>query len=104
MNDKQLECFIDLTETLSFSKTARNLYTTQPNVTHHIKTLEKELNIKLIERDTKTVTLTKAGEEFLKYAENIKKEIDKALIAMNNINSNNEITIGFPSTLLLYNM
>ncbi|MGN1405975.1 MAG: hypothetical protein ACI4WM_06865, partial [Erysipelotrichaceae bacterium] len=56
------------------------------------------------ERDTKTVTLTKAGEEFLKYAKNIKKEVDKALIAMNHINSNNEITIGFPSTLLLYNM
>lgn len=59
---------------------------------------------KLIERDTKTVTLTKIGEEFLKYAKNIKREVDKAIMAMNKLNSNNEIVIGFPSTLLLYNM
>ena len=43
MHIKQLECFVHLSETLSFSRTAELLYITQPTVTHQINTLEDEL-------------------------------------------------------------
>ena len=39
MHIKQLECFVNLAETLSFSRTAELQYITQPTVTHQINTL-----------------------------------------------------------------
>lgn len=64
MHLKQLECFVHLAETLSFSRTAELLYITQPTVTHQINTLEDELGIKLLIRTTRKVELTPAGVSF----------------------------------------
>ena len=43
MNLKQLEAFIKVSDSKSFSKAAQELYLTQPTVSAHIQTLEKEL-------------------------------------------------------------
>lgn len=104
MNDKQLDCFISLAQTLSFSKTAKMLYTTQPNVSHHIQILENELGVSLIERNTKSVKLTEAGVHFLKHAHNIKNAMDSALNSLRPYVEGKEVTIGFPGSMLLYNM
>ena len=61
---KQLECFTILAETLNFSVTAERLFTTQPAVSHMIKTLEDELGFKLFTRTNRSVVLTPAGELF----------------------------------------
>ncbi len=44
MDFKQLETFITIVKTKSFTKTADVLYITQPSVTNHIQALESELN------------------------------------------------------------
>lgn len=64
MHIKQLECFVHLAETLSYSRTAELLYITQPTVTHQIKTLEDELDLKLFIRTKRKVELTPAGISF----------------------------------------
>ena len=64
MHIKQLECFVHLSETLSFSRTAELLYITQPTVTHQINTLEDELGLKLFTRTKRKVELTPAGISF----------------------------------------
>jgi DNA-binding transcriptional LysR family regulator len=46
MIDTKLITFMKLCETKSYTKTAETLYITQPSVTHHIKALEKNYNIK----------------------------------------------------------
>lgn len=43
MNLKQLEAFIKVSDSKSFSKAAQELYLTQPTVSAHIQTLEKEV-------------------------------------------------------------
>ena len=43
MNLKQLEAFVRVAETKSFSAAAKQLYLTQPTVSAHIASLEKEL-------------------------------------------------------------
>ena len=43
MNLKQLEAFVKVTESGSFSKAAKLLFLTQPTVSAHISSLEKEL-------------------------------------------------------------
>ena len=58
MNLIQLEAFIRVADSGSFSQAARELFLTQPTVSSHISGLEKELNARLFVRTTKSVSLT----------------------------------------------
>ena len=64
MHLKQIECFIELSETLNFSETADNLSLTQPAVSHQIKSLEEELGVQLFSRNRRKVSLTRSGVSF----------------------------------------
>lgn len=68
MNLKQLEAFVKVVETGSFSKAAKELYLTQPTVSAHISTLERELKVRLFIRNTKEVMMSEAGQELYRYA------------------------------------
>lgn len=61
MEFKQLEAFVAVVEYNSFSEAARHLYLTQPTISAHIRSLETELNSKLIIRTTKKLTITPRG-------------------------------------------
>ncbi len=65
MNTVQLECFIEVSETLNFSRAAQNLKMTQPAVSHQINALEAELGTKLFNRTSKSVVLTRDGIRFI---------------------------------------
>ena len=68
MNLKQLEAFVQVAEEGSFSKAAKELFLTQPTISAHIASLEKELNVRLFIRNTKEVSLSEDGKELYKYA------------------------------------
>ena len=68
MEFNQLESFISVVKHKSFSKAAKELYLTQPTISNNIQGLERELNATLIDRKSKTITLTDAGKAFYKYA------------------------------------
>lgn len=61
MEFKQLEAFIAVVDYNSFSEAARHLYLTQPTISAHIRSLETELNSKLIIRTTKKISVTPRG-------------------------------------------
>ena len=65
MNTTQLECFVTVAECLNFSKAADSLKMTQPAVSHQIRSLEEELEVKLFRRTSKNVSLTQEGLLFL---------------------------------------
>lgn len=69
MNTIQLECFIAVAQHLNFSRAADELKITQPAVSHQIRTLEEELDVKLFKRTSKDVSLTPEGIQFLPDAE-----------------------------------
>lgn len=71
MNTMQLDCFMEVAETLSFARAAEHLNVTQPAVTQQIHSLEKELNTRLFKRTTRTVELTQAGIIFMNDAKDI---------------------------------
>ncbi len=80
MNLKQLEAFVQVAEGGSFSKAAKELYLTQPTISAHIASLEKELNVRLFIRNTKEVGLSEDGKDLYKYARQIvdlEKKIDE---------------------------
>ena len=68
--NEDLQIFVDLSQTLSFSQTARNLHLSQSTVSKRIKDLETALQVVLIERGQgmKSLRLTLAGENFLTIA------------------------------------
>ncbi|GAB6183484.1 selenium metabolism-associated LysR family transcriptional regulator [Thermodesulfovibrio hydrogeniphilus] len=76
MDIHQLKVFISVYKTRSFSKAGVELYLTQPTVSEHIKTLEKELNTKLFDRIGKTVIPTKEAEVLFEYALDIIQRMD----------------------------
>ena len=63
MNIKQLEYFVDLSQTLNFTKTAQNFYISQTAITKQIQCLEKDLGIPLFHQySKKSVELTNEGQ------------------------------------------
>ena len=71
MNLRQLEAFYLVVKKKSFTRAAEELNVTQPAVTIQVKSLEKSLNLKLIQHLRKGVHLTEAGEILYQYAEKI---------------------------------
>lgn len=63
IDQKHLITFMKLVETQHFTKTAEQLFMTQPGVTQHIKKLEKHFNTLLLARYGKQFELTLAGEK-----------------------------------------
>ena len=106
MNTFQLSCFLEVAEYLNFARAAQSLHVTHPAVSQQIQSLEKELNIKLFNRTTRSVKLTEQGIAFLPDAQQIvaiseraKRRFDGAVseeIELLNLGSYN-----FPSIFLL---
>ena len=59
-----VSAFLAVAETLSFSKAAERLDMSRPTVSAQVQDLEKRLGIRLLQRTTRVVSLTEAGEAY----------------------------------------
>ena len=82
MNLRQLKLFVALAETGSFSQAAERMSLTQSTVSQHVAGMEREVEIRLIDRTGKGEVLTAAGYLFLKHARRVLAEQDSLLQAM----------------------
>jgi DNA-binding transcriptional LysR family regulator len=71
MDFHQLEAFVCTVESKSFSAAAQKLYLSQPTVSAHVRSLEKELQVRLIRRTTKEFEITAEGRRLYEYASSI---------------------------------
>ena len=95
MNIKQIKGFYELTKTLNFSKTANQMYMSQPAFSRMIESLETELGTKLIIRDKVHPSLTPAGQMVRKHVEKILEEYSDMMEEIRNSSDlDGELTIG----------
>lgn len=77
MNTLHFKYAVEVERLGSITQAADSLYIAQPNLSKAIKELESTLEISIFKRTSKGVVPTKKGSEFLIYAKNILKQIDK---------------------------
>lgn len=99
MNYDFYKTFVTLAETGNFSKTAKKLNIVQSTVSTRIQELEKYLQTCLFERTNKTVSLTKAGLDFLPFAERLIAIEAEGLNTIHRINYKNTINIAVVHSL-----
>jgi DNA-binding transcriptional LysR family regulator len=90
----------------NFTKAAEVLYLSQPSLSKQIKTLEKNLDTLLINRESNKISLTENGKVLLKYSERILalcEESCRALIDLKNGERGN-LTVGASQTIGTYLM
>ena len=68
MDLRRLEIFVKVAELGSFSRAAEALFLTQPTVSEHVRALEDELGVQLLDRLGRGTTPTRAGTLLLGYA------------------------------------
>ncbi len=68
MDFKQIEAFVNVVRFKSFSKAADATFFTQPTISTHIRNLEKELGVQLLDRRSRVAEMTPHGAKFYKYA------------------------------------
>ena len=68
MLDNRMKTFLSVCECGSFVAAAKELHITQPAVSQHIRSLEEELGVCLLERTKSKLILTKYGETVRTYA------------------------------------
>ena len=68
MDIRRLEIFAKVAELGSFSRAAESLFLTQPTISEHVRALEDELGVQLLDRLGRGATPTRAGQLLLSYA------------------------------------
>ena len=71
MRVETLDYFLEIVKCGSFTQAAENLYISQQGLSKAIKSLEKELDISLFEKEGKRVVLSSEGEILRSYAKDI---------------------------------
>ena len=73
-----MEMFVRVVETGSFSKAAREFNTTQPTVTKQVAAIEARLKVRLLNRNTRGVSLTESGALYYEKCKGIVRDAEEA--------------------------
>ena len=92
-----LRCFVAVAEELHFGRAAIRLNLTQPPLSRQIQLLEHAIGVRLLDRTSRSVSLTRAGANFLPEARRLLRLADGAALAARRTASGEEgsITLGF---------
>lgn len=98
MELRQLEYFQMASRLKNITRAAQRLRVSQPNITVAIKKLEAELGVQLFDRSQKQLTLTPEGTVFLKRIELALRNIEDAVLEVNDYKQlqKGTIKIGIP--------
>ena len=72
-----LQLFVRIVETGSFSRAAREFNVTQPTATKHLAALEQRFQVRLLNRNSRAVSLTEAGALYYDKCKAVLREFDE---------------------------
>lgn len=93
MNLKQLEVFVAVAETGSFSKGAELSCITQSTVSQHISALENQLGLRLLDRTGKGAFPTPAGKMLLKLARQVMADVERIELELRQFKDVQNVTL-----------
>ena len=80
VNLRQVRAFVSVAHLKSFTRTARLLHISQPALTIQIRKLEEDLQVKLLDRNSRKVDLTRIGLELVPVFQRVLHELDSVVI------------------------
>ena len=97
---RQFEAFIAVAEELHFGRAAQRLHISQPPLSQQLRVFEERIGVPLLERSTRSVRLTPAGESLRDAARRIVADAEDALALAQRIGAGESgmLRIGFTST------
>lgn len=100
VENRHLRYFLEVAKTLHITRAAEHLHIAQPALTQNIQQLERELGVKLFERQGRRLSLTEAGQVFAEEADNSLRAFYGAQLAAKRAERGEvgKIVIGFQST------
>jgi DNA-binding transcriptional LysR family regulator len=93
MDLRRLEVFAKVAELGSFSRAAEALFLTQPTISEHVRALEVELGLPLLDRLGRGATPTPAGRVLLDYARRMLKLAEEARQAIERFQGRMSVTL-----------
>ncbi|MCK5905726.1 MAG: LysR family transcriptional regulator, partial [Gammaproteobacteria bacterium] len=73
-----IQAFISVADSGSFSESARRLKLSQPSISRQVTALEEHLGVRLLQRSTRKLSLTEAGQIYYEKARNIQANVIEA--------------------------
>jgi LysR family transcriptional regulator, low CO2-responsive transcriptional regulator len=100
LDSRQLRAFVAVADTGSFTVAARELFLSQSAVSHSLRALEEDVGCRLLDRMSKKVILTPAGEHLCHHAKKILKEMHQAREQLTHLNAwgSSRLRIGASTT------
>ncbi len=95
-----LRALVAVVEEGGFSAAAKRVHRSQSAISLQIAKLEERLNTKLLERTSRSVSLTPAGETFISYARRILELADEAILAVTSPEETTLLRVGFAEYLV----
>ena len=93
----QLQYFQTLARVLHYTRAAEELHISQPSLSYSISELEKELNVKLFQKESRKISLTAFGEQFLPYVERSISLLDEGVSVLEQMAGSHpqEVELGY---------
>ena len=101
MNLRQLQYFIEVSEAESVTRAAQRLHIAQPALTRHMRSLERDLGVRLFDREGRGIVLTNAGLVFRDRVRLVLRELDRAQVEVQALSRSpgGRIDVGLPYSI-----
>lgn len=87
LSQRQIQAFPALARLQSFTRAAEQLHISQAGLSSMLREVEGQLNCRLFDRTTRSVSLTAQGRAFVPVAERVIWELDAAAVTLSNLSN-----------------